>query len=114
MHVYKGKLHDTQLELFPTQAPECAVAVGSLVSACCARASSRETWDEATPVSQPQTPGTDRADNNQDIMAHLDKLIMTWITACEACKLPSLACIRQVEEKAVRNTSRYIGFICMS
>jgi hypothetical protein len=42
-------------------------------------------------------------------MAHLDKLNMTLITAREACKLPSLACIRQVEEKAVRNTSRCIG-----
>ena len=62
----------------------------------------------------PQTPGTDRANNNQDIMAHLDKLVMTWITAREACKLPSLACIGQVEEKPVRNMSRSIGFICMS
>ena len=35
-----------------------------------------------------QAPGTDRADNNQDIMAHLDKLNMTLITAREACKLP--------------------------
>jgi hypothetical protein len=42
-------------------------------------------------------------------MAHLDKLNMTLITAREACKLPSLTCIRQVEEKAVRNTSRCIG-----
>jgi hypothetical protein len=37
-----------------------------------------EYWDELPHFLNPRTPGTDRADNSQDIMAHLGKLDMTY------------------------------------